>query len=117
MTPEEIKKLSDEQLNRAIHEAMGNCTSCHKKAGWLDNPDYCNDLNTAWKIIDYLKTYSRFDNSTGFEDFRFTFRNGIPKFAMFESNRHGAISDNPNPARAICEAALMAMKGGVDGNK
>ena len=53
--------MTNEALNRKIHEAMGLCPGKRLMHGWLHSwphccPDYTGDIKAAMTVVDWLRT-------------------------------------------------------------
>lgn len=140
MTNEEIKNLTDEQLNQAVHKTMDKCWHeiewQEKPAGYKcgkcgrvlliskitdeqdfeTNSDYCNDMSQAILVLDYVLGNTSYNDQSIRRDYYPTLGaddcgQWCVELAVDGLIEGMVIAVNPNPARAICEAFLMVMKG------
>jgi hypothetical protein len=115
----DITKLTDEQLNIWIHEnVFGGCwheftgTDLYRHCRNCDlstnifmniptNPDYCNDISDAWKVVEnWVK--QKHDFAIIYTDFP----NGGIWTVEFDTGK----IDRTSLCRAICEAAKELFK-------
>jgi hypothetical protein len=121
------EKLTDEILNQWIAEnVFGECWHEWVANGLGDrfacvrpkcfeitqfdvpsNPDYCNDISEAWRIVEKVCEENEFD-------FLFTKNERsieVQFFDMFRDTYFAIENENNNPARAIAEAAKKILEG------
>jgi hypothetical protein len=105
--------MNDQEINRAVHEAMGLCTAVYsygeavRKCGCgaphdsENTPDYCSDLNAAFKFVEFLDG----------EGYEFNLEKlAVPNIweASFWDDYQRQAQDE-SPAKAICLAGLSAL--------